>query len=1215
MMNMDFATDIMMLLAAIIGLLSCLYNYIEKPKKGWLFVAGFFFANLLSDYYWTTYTLVMMEEPNVSEFLAYFGWNVGYVVLLATVIRMRDHDSKKFFHPLILIPIPLNLAQFFIYIQYGGIFNNIWQVGFSTAVAVFCLQSITHYYLKKKKEGSAAYPYFHGLVLFFVMTEYTMWTASCFDWPSDLLNPYYYAAIAGYITELFFAWGIKKEYKAYGLVYSEKTPSEIRFQALLQVLVSAIVFGGCIGGYYLAIRMKRDMPEVSGSMDVNSFITIALFMISVLLGLLILLVIYAITTRHKAGTKEEGILKLKRSRFNLLFTLLVTFALMVFTVIYNSKLFYGASVQSIYQSGEDKAENLSAELENYLTIAQSTLNVTADTVDLMIQSHESQDVIRNYIYDQTQMQFENFDENFTGLYAFVRGEYLDGDGWVPPEGYDPKSRDWYKAAVAGEGKIVIVSPYVDAQTGSVVITICKLLQSKDESGNDCVVALDVIVDYIQEITEQAVVAENGYAMIVNRDGMIVAHRDRELCGQIAADVYGLELMDTLIGSAEGILNVTVDEEEYTLFLSKVMEQWYVLIVVENSDLLEEAYSQLAVNIIVSLSIFALISFFYYLGYRNEQAYGKKVEEMNAGKQKQEYEAEMLRLEKRSADEANKAKSNFLADMSHEIRTPINAILGMNEMILREAESEGIREYAGNIRNSGRNLLQLINSILDFSKIEDGKMEIVPVRYSLSSLITYLVNSIQERAIAKHLEFRVNVDPNLPSELNGDDARINQCILNLLTNAVKYTPEGSVTLTVKENKREAERVLLYVEVADTGIGIRENDMGKLFESFERLDVVRNRTIEGTGLGMSITTRLLDLMGSGLNVKSKYGEGSVFSFEIWQKIESSEPVGEYRIGRPDEEEERYTESFHAPDARILLVDDTRMNILVVENLLKKTGLKIDTAGSGEEAISLADKNAYDVILLDQRMPGMDGTETLKRIRALKSGKNADNPVICLTADAIRGAKERYLAEGFTDYLTKPVEGKLLEKMLIHYLPKDKTLLSSGVYDEEDEMIFTPENQEDDEESSDMMDRLSEAGFDTEQALVFTQEEEFYRIILTDFINEYNERSDKLNSFYADENWNDYSVVVHALKSNARTIGAMELSELAAVMESATKEQNEEVIRSKHEPAMELYKKTVKIISDILSATGDKDGEKSVSEEDDDNDDEILEFVPEGADPDSL
>ncbi|MBO7356269.1 MAG: response regulator, partial [Lachnospiraceae bacterium] len=1053
MMNMDFLTDILMTLAAIIGMLGCLYNYIEKPKKGWLLVAGFFFANLLSDYYWTTYTLVMLEEPNVSEFLAYFGWNVGYVVMLFTVIRMRDHDSVRYFHPVMLIPIPLNIAQFILYIQYGGIFNNIWQVGFSTAVICFCIQSIAFYYSKKKKEGKASFPYFHALVLFFLFTEYVMWTASCFDWNSDILNPYYIFAIAGYLTELFFAWGIKKEYEAYGLVYSEKSPAEIRFQALLQVLVSAIVFGGCIGGYYLAIRMKRSMPEMTGSGETNSYITITLFLISVLLGLLILLVIYAITARHKGTLKEEGIIKLRRSRFNLLFTLLVTFGLMVFAVIYNSRLFYGASVQSIYKSGEDKVENLAAELDNYLTIAQSTLNVTADTVDLMLEKGESQESIREYLYDQTQRQFDNFDENFTGLYGYVRGEYMDGAGWVPPEGYDPRTRDWYLEALGSDGHIVIIPPYVDAHTHSIVITICKLLTSECEDGSyDTVnvVALDVIVDHIQELTEQVTLAGDGYGMIVNRDGLIVAHRDRELCGENAADIYGSDLMDTLISSKQSIAGSVIGEDDHTLFINSVMDQWYVVIVVKDADLFEEAYSQLAVNIIVSLSIFALISFFYYLGYRNEQAYAKKVEEMNAGRQKQEYEAEVLRLEKHSADEANKAKSNFLADMSHEIRTPINAILGMNEMILRETEKKEIREYAGNIRNSGKNLLQLINSILDFSKIEDGKMEIVPVRYSLSSLVTYLDNSMRERAVAKGLEFKVDVDDSLPAELFGDDARINQVILNLLTNAVKYTPEGSVRLSFRERKREDGKVLMYVEVADTGIGIRESDMDRLFKSFERLDVVRNRTIEGTGLGMSIVTRLLDLMGSRLDVKSEYGKGSVFSFELWQKIESDENIGKYDAEIPEVEAEVYRESFHAPDARILLVDDTRMNIMVVENLLKKTRVRIDTAMSGAEAVKLAEDNAYDLILLDQRMPGMDGTETLKAIRALESGLNVTDPVICLTADAIRGARERYIAEGFTDYLTKPVEGRLLEKMLLTYLPEDKTEVytseeqSSGVTD---------------------------------------------------------------------------------------------------------------------------------------------------------------------------
>ena len=479
------------------------------------------------------------------------------------------------------------------------------------------------------------------------------------------------------------------------------------------------------------------------------------------------------------------------------------------------------------------------------------------------------------------------------------------------------------------------------------------------------------------------------------------------------------------------------------------------------------------------------------------------------------------------------------------------------------------EYAGNIEVSGRNLLQLINSILDFSKIEDGKMEIIPVPYSVHALITYLVTSVQERAEAKGLLFTVDADPGLPSKLYGDDTRINQVILNLLTNAVKYTPEGSVTLTIRTAETLEDKVRLYVAVSDTGIGIRECDMDRLFESFERLDEKRNHNIEGTGLGISITTSLLKLMDSELKVQSTYGKGSVFSFELWQKIEDPTPMGDYRqpvVTRSDSA--RYHESFHAPDARILIVDDTRMNLTVAVNLLKKTLVQIDTAQNGTDAIALAKETAYDLILMDQRMPGMSGTQTMNGIRELPDAKNKNTPFICLTADAIRGAKERYMAEGFSDYLTKPIAGDLLEQTLMTYLPKEKVETAQA---EEDTRDTTPVTS--------FLPALKAAGLDTESALTYCMDsEDFYKEILGEYIEEYEERCNKLNEYFKNEDWENYSIIAHALKSSSRTIGANTLSDKALILEKASKEAEEATVRNHHEELLSDYAELIQTLKDV-------------------------------------
>lgn len=388
---------------------------------------------------------------------------------------------------------------------------------------------------------------------------------------------------------------------------------------------------------------------------------------------------------------------------------------------------------------------------------------------------------------------------------------------------------------------------------------------------------------------------------------------------------------------------------------------------------------------------------------------------------------------RKATAANVAKSRFLANMSHEIRTPINTIIGMNEMILRESSDMQIKSYAMDVSTAAGSLLGIINDILDLSKIESGKMEIVPAEYELSSLLNDLINMISVRAKQKNLEFDARINDRLPGVLYGDDIRLKQIVLNLLTNAVKYTPEGRVTLEV-DGTSQGEELLLQVKVRDTGIGIRQEDLKKLFVAFERIEEERNRSIEGTGLGMNITTQLLHMMGSTLEVQSEYGKGSEFSFVVRQRIVKHEPVGnlEKRI-RQSAEEYKYTSMFTAPDAHILVVDDNRLNRKVFTSLLKKTGITIDEAQSGMECLAKAAKTHYDLIFLDHMMPEMDGIETLHVLKK-NPNINHDTPVIILTANAISGAKENYLSEGFVDYLSKPVAPDKLEQMLLDRLPEE-------------------------------------------------------------------------------------------------------------------------------------------------------------------------------------
>ncbi len=394
--------------------------------------------------------------------------------------------------------------------------------------------------------------------------------------------------------------------------------------------------------------------------------------------------------------------------------------------------------------------------------------------------------------------------------------------------------------------------------------------------------------------------------------------------------------------------------------------------------------------------------------------------------------EQLEEAKEAADEANRTKSQFLAKMSHEIRTPVNAVLGMNEMILEESKEENVQGYAKDIKSSSLALLSIINDILDSSKIESGKMELVCVNYSMGSLLNDIYNMINIRAKEKELEFIYDVDATMPSEYYGDDKRIRQVLLNLLTNAVKYTNKGSVTLKVSYRMQDDNAIILY-SVKDTGIGIKKEDISKIYGAFERVDTSRNRNVEGTGLGMYIAQQFLKLMGSELQIESEYEKGSKFSFEIEQKVVNFEPLGDFRakLSKAKEVAKTYKE-YTAPQVKVLVVDDNKVNCKVFSSLLKKTQMQITELQSGKECLELLKQQSFDLIFLDHMMPGMDGIETFHAIQEDKLCENV--PIIMLTANAIVGDREKYISIGFTDFLSKPIMPADLHKMILHYLPEE-------------------------------------------------------------------------------------------------------------------------------------------------------------------------------------
>ena len=510
---------------------------------------------------------------------------------------------------------------------------------------------------------------------------------------------------------------------------------------------------------------------------------------------------------------------------------------------------------------------------------------------------------------------------------------------------------------------------------------------------------------------------------------------------------------------------------------------------------------------------------------------------------------VIGAKREAALEANRAKSDFLANMSHEIRTPINAVLGFNEMILRENVDPNVKEFSLDIRSSGNSLLALVNDILDFSKIEAGKMEILPVTYDLSTMLNDLINVIGYRAMEKGLSLRVDIDPTLPHFLYGDEVRIKQIITNLLTNAVKYTEDGFVEMQIEYEQFDDYQIEMTVSVRDTGQGIKEEDIEKLYLPFERLDSTKNRNIEGTGLGIPLTRTLLELMGSKLEIESTYGVGSTFSFVLRQEVENWEPIGALdeaikKAKVSDTAERRY---FTAPAARILTVDDIPINLKVFQSLLKRTKIRIDTANNGMEALAMTRKVKYDLIFLDHMMPEMDGIETYERMKADRFNVNRYvTPVIALTANAVSGAREMYIEKGFEDYLTKPIDSGKLENLLLKYLDPTLVTMVEEFEDEDTE----PDTQETPAETGDdfikQLKRIPQ--IDVNAGIEVSGGVDIYEQVMREYAETIGIYSARIEDFYNQRDVDNYRIQVHSLKSTSKMAGALKVSELAKNLERA-------------------------------------------------------------------
>jgi len=834
---------------------------------------------------------------------------------------------------------------------------------------------------------------------------------------------------------------------------------------------------------------------------------------------------------------------------------------------------YVETVQrEILLAGSLSNERDAEAIDGFLARGESILRVTSRIAEKSLEHGAKQAQIESLLVSEAEYYKHSDDFVLCNMFGILREEFFNGGRWTPAVGYVPSNRPWYQNAPMEKDKVALIPTHLNPHSGEQVVTISLRLSDKKS-----VLAVDL---YLKDLLAKVKKSDlSNMQVILDKKGTVISHTDITQNGRnyLSADFWGSdeEKLARAISYASGeSFVIHLRGKDYRVFSTLVQGEWYVVRLVEEHGLWAPLKLTVLRNAMLAVLIYVLIALLL------TALYSKYIR--------------LIRV--------NRSKTAFLTSMSNEIRSAMNGILGMNTIVQKDLHDDSMKEYSNNIQSAGQSILSLVNDVLDVSKIESGRLSIESMEYDVFSVLEECFNENEPKAKAKGLAFHVDCDPDIPSCLWGDENRIIQIINNLLSNAVKFTEVGGVSLSVGFDNlppmgtlRTDDYIMLKIAVKDTGVGIRKEDRGSIFKKYINDESDENKNVEGMGLGLSLTQELLKKCGGQMSINSRYGEGSSFLVEIPQLVLNTEPMGDFamRYRNASRKNKDLADVFLAPEARILIVDDVELNLKVFRGFLKNSQMKIDEALSGHQCLQLVESRHYDLIFLDHMMPVMDGIDVFRKMRMMDKSPNKDTPVVALVSEGESFTKDSFLAEGFADYLIKPLKERDLQRAMKWYLPKQLVLTiddlsepvvpstnmtdsmaapgqkNKGLYDDDEielRSVTAPTLVERFKRFDDFLDVKAGLNY-------CADDEEIYVEMLQEYVGSPLCRN--VDNCYKNSDWDNYRFYMHVLYDSSVAIGAMSMADKFRNLEIASRESRMKVVQENHELAMALHAELIENI----------------------------------------